>query len=61
VQLEGLGHLENPLTSSGIEWKTPIIADMFTVPLLRNGLHNTVVLLLLGTDDVENTASSIFA
>jgi hypothetical protein len=31
------------------------------VPLLRNGLHNTVVLLLLGADDIENTASSIVA
>jgi hypothetical protein len=42
-------------------WKTPIFVDMFAVPLLRNGLHNTVVLLLLVTDDTENTSSSIVA
>jgi hypothetical protein len=32
-----------------------------TEPLLRNGLHNPVVPLLLGADDIENTASSIVA
>jgi hypothetical protein len=35
--------------------KTPIIVDVFTVSLFRNGLHNTVVVLLLGADDIENT------
>jgi hypothetical protein len=34
---------------------------MFTVPLLRNGLHNPVIPPLLGEDDIENTASSIVA
>jgi hypothetical protein len=32
---------------------------VFTEPLLKNGLHNPVVPPLLGTDDIENTASSI--
>jgi hypothetical protein len=32
---------------------------MFTEPLLGNGLHNTVFPLLLGADDIENTASYI--
>jgi hypothetical protein len=41
--------------------KAPIIVDMFRVPLLRNRLHNTVVLLLLGANDTENAASSIVA
>jgi hypothetical protein len=31
---------------------------VFTEPLLRNGLHNPVVPLLLGADNIENTASS---
>jgi hypothetical protein len=39
--------------------KRPIVVDVFTVPLLRNGLHNTGVILLLGADYIENTASSI--
>jgi hypothetical protein len=34
---------------------------MFTEPLLRNGLHNTVVPPLLGADGIENTASFIVA
>jgi hypothetical protein len=34
---------------------------VFIEPLLRNGLHNTVVPPLLGEDDIENTASSIVA
>jgi hypothetical protein len=34
---------------------------VFTKPLLRKGLHNSVVPLLLGVDDIENTASSIVA
>jgi hypothetical protein len=29
--------------------------------LLRNGLHNPVVPSLLGTEDIENTASSVVA
>jgi hypothetical protein len=33
--------------------KTAIIVDVFTVPLLRNGLHNTIFLLLFGADDIE--------
>jgi hypothetical protein len=37
------------------------IVDVFTVLLLRNGLHNTVVLLLLSADYIENTASSVVA
>jgi hypothetical protein len=41
--------------------RAPIIVDVFTVKLLRNGLHNSVVLLLLGADDIENTVSSIVA
>jgi hypothetical protein len=28
---------------------------MFTEPLLRDGLHNPIVPLLLGADDVENS------
>jgi hypothetical protein len=28
---------------------------MFTEPLPRNGLHNPIVLLLLGADHIENT------
>jgi ferredoxin-thioredoxin reductase catalytic subunit len=39
--------------------KTPIIVDVFTFPLPRNGLHNTVILLLLGADDIENTATHV--
>jgi hypothetical protein len=35
-------------------------AEVFTEPLLRNGLHNPVVPPLLGTDNIENTASSVF-
>jgi hypothetical protein len=34
---------------------------VFTEPLLRNGLHNPVVPLLLDADDIEITASSIVA
>jgi hypothetical protein len=34
---------------------------VFTVPLLRNKLHNSVVPPLLGADDIENTAVSIVA
>jgi hypothetical protein len=34
---------------------------MFTKPVLRNELHNPVLPSLLGTDDTENTASSIVA
>jgi hypothetical protein len=37
------------------------LVDVFRVPLLRNGLHNAVVLLLLGAGDIEYTASSIVA
>jgi hypothetical protein len=44
--------------SSQTPQKTTIIVDVFTVFLLRSGLYNTV-LLLLGADDIENTASSI--
>jgi hypothetical protein len=36
-------------------------AEVFTEPLLRNGLHNPFVPLLLGADGIENTASSIVA
>jgi hypothetical protein len=32
---------------------------VFIELLLRNGLHNPVVPLLLGVDDIEKTASSI--
>jgi hypothetical protein len=32
---------------------------VFTKLLHRNGLHNPVVPPLLGTDEIENTASSI--
>jgi hypothetical protein len=35
--------------------------NMFTQPLLRNGLHNPVILLLLGADRIESTAPSIVA
>jgi hypothetical protein len=34
---------------------------VFTKPLLRNGLQNPIVPLLLGADDIENTASTIVA
>jgi hypothetical protein len=34
---------------------------VFTEPLLRNGLDIPIVPLLLGADDIENTASSIGA
>jgi hypothetical protein len=34
---------------------------MFTEPLLRNELHNPAVPPLLGANDIENTASCIFA
>jgi hypothetical protein len=34
---------------------------VFIEPLFRNGLHNPVVPPLLGTDDIENTFSSIVA
>jgi hypothetical protein len=34
---------------------------VFTEPLLKNGLHNSVVPPLLGADNIENTASSIVA
>jgi hypothetical protein len=34
---------------------------VFTEPLLRNGLHNSVVPPLLDADDIENTVSSIVA
>jgi hypothetical protein len=36
--------------------KLPIIVDVFTASLLRNGLHNTV-LLLLRADDIETQPS----
>jgi hypothetical protein len=36
-------------------------AGVFTEPLFRTRLHNAVVPLLLGADDIENTASSIVA
>jgi hypothetical protein len=45
--------------SAQIPQKTPTIVDVFTVLLLRNGLHNTIFLLLLGMDTIENTGSSI--
>jgi hypothetical protein len=32
---------------------------VLTEPMLRNGLHNPIVPLLLGADDIENTASYI--
>jgi hypothetical protein len=41
--------------------KIPIIIDVFTVTLFRNGSHNTVLLLMLGSDDIESRASSIVA
>jgi hypothetical protein len=34
---------------------------VFTELLLKKGLHNAVVPLLLGADDIENTASYIVA
>jgi hypothetical protein len=34
---------------------------VFIKPLLRNRLHNPVVSLLIGEDDVESTASPIVA
>jgi hypothetical protein len=34
---------------------------VFTEPLFRNGLHNSVVPPLLGVNDIENAASSIVA
>jgi hypothetical protein len=34
---------------------------VFTEPLCRNGLHNSVDPLLLGVDDIEKTASPIVA
>jgi hypothetical protein len=34
---------------------------LFAEQVLRNGLHNPVVPPLLGEDDIENIASSIFA
>jgi hypothetical protein len=40
---------------------SPLMGSVFTELLLRNGLHNPIVPLLLGTDDIENTASSIVA
>jgi hypothetical protein len=38
-------------------WRHRLRGSVFTVPLLRNLLHNPVVPALLGTDDIENTAS----
>jgi hypothetical protein len=58
----GTDHTEN--TSSGLYlllWRHCICGNVFTEPLLRNGLHNAVVPSLLGADDTENTASPIGA
>jgi hypothetical protein len=49
------------ISSARTPLRTPNTVDVFTVPLLRNGFHNIVVLLLLGADYIENTASSIVA
>jgi hypothetical protein len=46
--------------SAQTPWKTGIIVDVFPGLMLRNGVHNTI-LLLLGADNIENTASSIVA
>jgi hypothetical protein len=44
-----------------VVWCHCLCRNVFTKPLLRNGLHNPFVPPLLGTDDIENTASSIVA
>jgi hypothetical protein len=42
-------------------WRHRLRGSVFTQELLRNGLHNRVVLPLLGADGIENTASCIVA
>jgi hypothetical protein len=42
-------------------WRHRLRGSVFTETLLRNGLHNPVVPLLLGADDIGNTTSSIVA
>jgi hypothetical protein len=40
-------------------WRHCLRGSVFTEPLLRNVLHNSVVLPLLGADDIENTTSYV--
>jgi hypothetical protein len=42
-------------------WRHRLRGLVFTVSLLRNGLHNPVLPPLLSADDIENTVSSIVA